>query len=62
MGIKKSCIKFKKVLVRSAAGRKSAFRCVEFKKGLRNPKLPTGGKLKGGGRSQNYIRPGQRTK
>lgn len=57
MGRKRSCVKFKKVLARSAAGRKAAFRCIEFKKGLKHPHC-TPGKLKDGGRSQNYIRPG----
>jgi hypothetical protein len=46
-GVTKSCIKFKKTKV--------GFRCVKFQKGLDHPKCPPG-KLKGGGRSQNYIR------
>jgi len=60
MGRKKSCVKFKKVMARTAKGRKLAFRCVEFKQGLKHPRLPPS-KLAGGGRSQNYIRPGVRT-
>jgi hypothetical protein len=60
MGRKRSCIKFKKTMAKTAKGRKAAFRCVEYKEGLKHPKLPPG-KLKGGGRSQNYIRPGVRT-
>lgn len=60
MGKHRSCIKFKKVGARTAKGKKAAFRCVEYKTGLKHPKLPPG-KLAGGGRSQNYIRPGVRT-
>lgn len=52
MGVERSCIKFKKVKARSAAGTKLAFRCVEFKEGLAHPRCPPGLK----GRSQNYIR------
>ncbi len=44
----KSCVKFKK-----AKG--GALRCAEFQKGLKHPRCPGAG-LKGGGRSQNYIR------
>lgn len=52
MGVKRSCIKFKKVRARSAAGSKLSYRCVEFKAGLKHPRCPGGLK----GRSQNYIR------
>lgn len=52
MGVKRSCVKFKKVKARSAAGTKLAFRCVEFEAGRKYPKCPGGLK----GRSQNYIR------
>jgi len=55
MGVKKSCFKWKKVSARTAKGKKAAFRCAAFKKGLARPTCPTGG-LRGGGRSQNYIR------
>lgn len=55
MGRKKSCVKFKKVRARSAAGTKLAFRCVEFKTGQKHPSKPPS-KLAGGGRSQWYIR------
>lgn len=47
-GVKRSCVKFKKV---SGIG----WRCAEFQKGLKHPKCPSG-PLKGGGRSQNYLR------
>lgn len=56
MGKKKSCVQFKRVTVRSAAGKRPAFRCVKFQKGLAHPRC-TPQKLKGGGRSQFYIRP-----
>lgn len=55
MGDIRSCIKFKVTTARSAKGSKPALRCVEFQKGKKYPCLP-GQKLKGGGRSQNYIR------
>lgn len=55
MGKKQSCVKFKKVLARSAKGKKLAFRCVKFQRGLKHPKC-TPEKLRGGGRSQFYIR------
>lgn len=55
MGQHRSCIKFKKTAARTAKGKKAAFRCVEYKTGLKYPKPPPG-PLKGGGRSQFYIR------
>lgn len=56
MGKHRSCIKFRKVQARTAKGKKAAFRCVEYKEGLKHPKKPPT-KLAGGGRSQWYIRP-----
>lgn len=45
----RSCIKFK--LVKGVGQR-----CIKFQEGLKHPKCPSS--LKGGGRSQNYIRGG----
>ncbi len=47
-GLHRSCTEFK-----TAKG--GALRCKKFKKGLKHPTCPGKG-LKGGGRSQNYIR------
>lgn len=59
MGAKKSCTKFKIVKVaKGKTGTGRAFRCVEFQKGLKHPRC-TPSKLRGGGRSQSYIRPGK---
>jgi len=52
-GVHRSCAEFKK-----AKG--GVLRCRTFKKGLKHPVMPGAG-LKGGGRSQNYIR-GKRIK
>lgn len=50
-GINRSCVKFTK-----AKG--GMLRCAKFQEGLKHPKCPGSG-LKGGGRSQNYLRPGK---
>lgn len=55
MGDIRSCIKFTVTTARSAKGSKPALRCVEFQKGKKYPCVPST-PLKGGGRSQNYIR------
>jgi hypothetical protein len=52
-GVTRSCVKFGK-----AKG--GALRCKKFQKGLKHPKCPGVG-LKGGGRSQNYIRGGKKS-
>lgn len=49
-----SCVKWKK-----AKG--GALRCAEFEQGKKHPTCPGQG-LKGGGRSQNYIRGSKRCK
>lgn len=52
-GAIRSCEKFQ--------NKKGKLRCASFKKGLKYPTCPGEG-LKGGGRSQKYIRPGKRCK
>lgn len=49
-GLKRSCARFK-------VAKGGVLRCETFKKGLKKPVCPGQG-LKGGGRSQNYIRGG----
>jgi hypothetical protein len=46
-GVHRSCVQYKKA--------KGGLRCAKFQEGLPHPKCPGAG-LKGGGRSQNYIR------
>lgn len=48
----KSCVKFRKV-------KGGVLRCAEFEKGKKYPSCPGSG-LKGGGRSQEYLRPGKK--
>lgn len=47
-GVHRSCVSYSK-----AKG--GGLRCKKFQKGLKHPRCPGAG-LKGGGRSQNYIR------
>lgn len=50
-GVLRSCVDYK--IVRGVG-----LRCAEYQNGKKHPSCPKPAKLKGGGRSQNYLRPG----